>query len=210
MSDCDHQPGNAIVGLRERKKLALRQRILDTSVDLFRARGYEAVTVDEICHELGISKATFFRYFTTKDSILTRWAGRIFEEFATAVFADEQGTQPYAEARIRHFFQLVGQRCVDDPHMVAAVIESGALDPARHREAWTKRQHRKTVLHRILEDGQRASEIRSHPDARMSALLLETSAHTAVAAWVFAGDHRPPQPSFSTMVDMFFVGIGRR
>ncbi len=198
------------MGLRERKKLALRQKILDTSVGLFRARGYEAVTVDAICRELGISKATFFRYFTTKDSILTQCAARIFEEFETAVFTDEQGTQPRAEARIRHFFQLVGQRCVDDPHLVAAIIESGALDPARHREAWTKGQGRKTVLHRILEDGQRASEIRSHPDARTSALFLETSAHTAVATWVFAGDDRPPQPGFSTMVDMFFDGIGRR
>src|ERR1700722_2064991 len=58
------------VGLRERKKARLRQQIIDTSIRLFRKRGYEATRIDDIVQALEISQPTFFRYFPTKDAVL--------------------------------------------------------------------------------------------------------------------------------------------
>ena len=58
------------VGLRERKKARLRQQIIDTSIRMFRKRGYEATRIDDIVQTLEISQPTFFRYFPTKDAVL--------------------------------------------------------------------------------------------------------------------------------------------
>src|SRR5579863_10545586 len=63
------------VGLRERKKARLRQQIIDTSIRLFRKRGFENTRIDDIVQVLEISQPTFFRYFPSKDAVL-REVGR--------------------------------------------------------------------------------------------------------------------------------------
>lgn len=48
----------------------LRQRIADAAIQLFRARGYERVTVDEIVARARVSKGAFFNFFPTKADVL--------------------------------------------------------------------------------------------------------------------------------------------
>lgn len=64
-------------GWRERKKGELRERIYATSLELFRSRGYDGTTVDEITLAVGVAKGTFFNHFPTKQAILLEWYGRL-------------------------------------------------------------------------------------------------------------------------------------
>jgi AcrR family transcriptional regulator len=61
------QPGATRLGLRERKKLETRLAIQDQALRLFVANGYAATTVDQVAEAAGVSPATFFRYFPTKE-----------------------------------------------------------------------------------------------------------------------------------------------
>lgn len=47
-----------------------RQRIQDVALDMFAARGFDAVTVEEIATAAGVSHMTFFRNFPTKESVV--------------------------------------------------------------------------------------------------------------------------------------------
>jgi AcrR family transcriptional regulator len=67
-----------VVGLRERKKARLRQQIIDTSIKLFRKRGFENTRIDDIVQVLEISQPTFFRYFSSKDAVLREVGERGF------------------------------------------------------------------------------------------------------------------------------------
>jgi AcrR family transcriptional regulator len=57
-------------GLRELKKGQTRQLIADTARDLFRARGFDEVTVDEIAAAAQVSKKTVFNHFPTKEDLV--------------------------------------------------------------------------------------------------------------------------------------------
>lgn len=58
---------DASIGLRERKKLQTREALHRAAIRLYVERGPEAVTVNDICEAVGVSRRTFFNYFESKD-----------------------------------------------------------------------------------------------------------------------------------------------
>ena len=55
---------------RERRRLEIRDRILEVAVSLFETHGYEATTVNEIAQHADIAYGTFFNHFPTKLDLL--------------------------------------------------------------------------------------------------------------------------------------------
>ncbi|GIJ48058.1 TetR family transcriptional regulator [Virgisporangium aliadipatigenens] len=53
--------------LRERRKRRTREALIDSALDLFGRRGFDHVTLDELCEAAEVSKRTFFRTFTSKE-----------------------------------------------------------------------------------------------------------------------------------------------
>jgi AcrR family transcriptional regulator len=74
-------------GLRERKRAHSRATTLDVALELFAERGYEHVTVADICAAAQIAPRTFFRYFPTKDDVLAAPARDMAERVAGFVTA---------------------------------------------------------------------------------------------------------------------------
>jgi len=46
-----------------------RQRLLDAALGEFRARGYAATTVDDLCRAAGVTKGAFFHHFPSKEAL---------------------------------------------------------------------------------------------------------------------------------------------
>ena len=76
------------VGLRERKKRARREALIDATHRLVERDGLDAVTVEAICEAAGVSTRTFFNYFESKDDAVLGHAPWIGSTPATGVFAD--------------------------------------------------------------------------------------------------------------------------
>lgn len=58
------------VGLRERKKARTRAAIQHEALALFRERGYEATTVEQIARAADVAVSTVFRYFPAKEDLV--------------------------------------------------------------------------------------------------------------------------------------------
>ena len=54
-------------GVRERARDAFRNEVAEAMSTFFAERGFDDVTVEEAAREVGISRATFFRYFGSKE-----------------------------------------------------------------------------------------------------------------------------------------------
>jgi AcrR family transcriptional regulator len=56
-----------------------REHLIDVAIDLFNQHGYHATGVDRIMEATGISKATLYRHFKTKDDLIVAVLAKIDE-----------------------------------------------------------------------------------------------------------------------------------
>jgi AcrR family transcriptional regulator len=75
-----------VPGRRERKKAATRARIIEEATALFRQRGYQATTIEDITEAADVAPRTFYSYFDAKVDValaqFEEWAERHYEAMA--------------------------------------------------------------------------------------------------------------------------------
>lgn len=86
-------------GLRERKRRETLRRITEAGFKLFIDNGYEATTLDAIAEASGISRRTFFYYFTSKEEIVFAWQDGLADRLRAFVLADPEHSSPMEMAR---------------------------------------------------------------------------------------------------------------
>lgn len=119
----------AVEGLRVRKLAASRARVVDAAFDLFAGRGFDAVTVAEICTAADIAPRTFFRYFPTKDDLLAEPARVMADRMRTAL--REVPAELSDAAALRSAVLTLGEAVVADADRTARlfrVVRSSAAD----------------------------------------------------------------------------------
>ena len=67
-----------------------RTKILDAALEVIRAKGYNATTVDDLCEAAGLTKGSFFHHFDTKEGLALA-AAEHFSTMAAGLF----GSAPY-------------------------------------------------------------------------------------------------------------------
>jgi AcrR family transcriptional regulator len=171
-----------ITGLRERKKVRLRAQIVDTSMRLFRERGYENTRIDDIVELLEISQPTFFRYFPSKDAVL-RDVGRRGFDCIRQHLETELSSKASTTDRLREMYQAMAKEVESDRPLWQAVVLSGAMDPVRSPEMRQPEEMTDHLLREVIADGQKRGELtRTFPAAHL-AEFMEALYTTVVRRW---------------------------
>jgi AcrR family transcriptional regulator len=90
--------------LRESKKRETKQRLSDVATELFYARGFESVTVEEIAAAAHVSKVTVFNYFARKEELfLDR------EEEVKLLLREALGTRSQEQSTVDALRELVAR-----------------------------------------------------------------------------------------------------
>jgi AcrR family transcriptional regulator len=153
---------------RQRSEKA-REAILEAASDLLLARGLEAVSMDEVAERAGVSKATIYRWWPTKQTL------------ALDALYREWGAPPHRRASgslrgdllslLRPWVRLVGKR----PHgrVIAALIAEAQTDPAFARE-YRERflEPRRDQVRPILLDAVARGELPPATDIELALDLL--------------------------------------
>ena len=148
------------------------------ALELFAERGYEAVTVNEIAEAAEVAKATLFKYFPTKESLVLQ--GVAGDDLAAAVSGRPAG-QPIVEALRAHFLALAAAASdpspIDTLRRVQIIMASPAL------------RERATALHYQQRLALGAALARQFPEPTASLLAAQISAvvQTLQERYIFSG-----------------------
>jgi TetR/AcrR family transcriptional repressor of nem operon len=67
-----------------------RAKLLDAALDVIRAQGYSATSVDDLCAAAGVTKGAFFHHFASKEALAVaaadHWSARTAALFAAAPY----------------------------------------------------------------------------------------------------------------------------
>lgn len=194
------------LGLRERKKARLRQQIIDTSIRLFRKRGYEDTRVEDIVQILEISQPTFFRYFPSKDAVLREVGRRGFSCIKEHLETELSSDATTAE-RLRRMYKAMALEVESDRPLWRAVVLSGAMDPVRSPEMRRPGEVAVSLLRNILAEGQKCGEItKAFPVAHL-AEFMEGLYTTVVRRWaVGLSESQSLSERVRSAVDFFLEG----
>lgn len=166
-------PTPAPAGRRERKKAATRQALADAALNLFLARGYDAVTLHEIAEAADVSTTTLLKHFPSKEAL-------VFDEDAdqeaalVAAVRDRAPGTTVPQALCAHVKRVRLRAADSDPRYADffdLVTRTPALGDYAHR-MWMR--HQDALAHAVARDaGLPPDDPRS---AALARFALETSA----------------------------------
>src|SRR5487761_702284 len=73
-------------------KPTARDRLAQAAFDLFKERGYEQTTIDDIAERAGLGRATFFRHYRSKDDVIFPDHDRLLEQVRDRLRSTSHGT----------------------------------------------------------------------------------------------------------------------
>lgn len=193
-------------GLRDRRKAETRLAISNVATALFIARGFEAVSVDEVAREAAVARKTVFNYFPRKEDLVF---DRVEEMHALVREAlATRGAQPPLEA-----FQALMRALVSNGHPIFhmserpvqfwALVTGSAALTARARELQVA--FADDLAHALSEA---IGLPQTAPEARLAAAMLVS---TLVAAYTEAlrafGEGRDATAAFVALMERGFTGV---
>jgi TetR/AcrR family transcriptional regulator, cholesterol catabolism regulator len=181
----------------------VQAEILTAAADRFRDRGYRATTLDEIARHVGMSKATLYGYFRSKEQLLAAIFHRTMTLFEQELLKiRESGLSPDEELRrvIRHHVRTV----IAERSFLTVFFGEEAHLPRQLRRAITRRKARYDTT--LLAIVQAALAGHASPVAPPRLLVF---ALLGMSNWVYTW-YRPGGPwSPDAVADAFIALIER-
>src|SRR5262245_28540911 len=124
-------------GRQERGK-ETRRRLIRAATKLWSKRGFDTVTVEEICTEAGVGRTTFYLHFESKERLLASLAGATAAGVVSDL--DDVRASESLDQQLDAFVRGVVRRMEDVPRsLVQLVIQSQRFE-AMHIDAVQRAQ----------------------------------------------------------------------
>ena len=132
-----------------------RKAVLDAAAELLLARGLSAVSMDAVAERAGVSKATIYRWWPTKetlalDALYSEWDARPHPRDTGSLRSD-------LLALLRPWARLASSRPYG--RVIAALVTEAQTDPVfaaeyRHRVVEPRRDQARAIFRRAIERGE--------------------------------------------------------
>jgi AcrR family transcriptional regulator len=184
-----------VSGLRERKKQKTKASIQREALRLFKRRGYDETTIEDIAAAAEISPSTFFNYFPTKEDVV------VYDEYDPQVFAaltEEVEGESLAQS-IKRVLQMLSGVFESDHDDIYERAKLSLEVPELRARIWEEVERARDLFASIL--AKRTRRDPSDFELRIISMALVAAAFEASTEWVRQGGE-------GSMLDLFERAMG--
>lgn len=149
----------------------VRENILQVAIERMQQVGIRSVSVDDICHELGMSKKTFYVYFPSKDDLVEAILGvhqeKVAKELAHSL---QKRTVEQSLVEWAKIAQSTQKKDLKTPAMMYDLEKYYPQLFAAHKKVM--RQTAEKILVRFLEKGVNEGIFRAEIDVDVVAMMF--------------------------------------
>jgi AcrR family transcriptional regulator len=167
------------MGLRAERKNKLRGKILANAIQLFKERGFDEVTIDDIIGQLEISQATFFNYFPGKDAILQQAAEDTVGRYREMLEHEVRRDAPTAE-KMGRLLEAMGRGIQADRRFYRTLFTRSVLNFGNVRAERILSDHSAA----LMREGQQRGEISTEYDAHELADIFIGTYYAIIIRWL--------------------------
>jgi AcrR family transcriptional regulator len=188
------------------KAAAARSRIVEAARALFLQRGFLRVTADDIAGELGMSKATLYKVFPSKEEILRAVVRGILNEIMSHVEGlIRDGSLGFVEKMVA-LFTYVGTRISRFPPVLIRDLQRSVPDIWKEIDDFRRDKIFKNFKV-ILEAGRREGFFREDVDIDLLLRMFVSLIQEFVNPAAILRSGRSPAATFESVIKVFFQGI---
>lgn len=156
-------------------KLTSRDKLLESAATLFLDKGYEAISVNDICKHAEVSKGSFYHYFETKQALflilMENWSSNLMQSILSQPISVDSDLKDVLIKMPYHFDTAFAIVPKGFPILVDFWRQAMA-DPAIWKTAVEPYRYFTGFFMRIVETGQLNGSIRRDVNSEILARLL--------------------------------------
>jgi AcrR family transcriptional regulator len=192
------------MSLREKKKIETRNKIFEVAGRLFKEKGFENATVDEITREAEIGKGTFFNYYPTKQALLVDFVKQK-EELVYDLVRNELKKNTLIQNKIKKVLVLVARSNEKDKELTKLFV----FEHLRHYGYEERKSSSlNNLIYELLEKGAEKGEVKKSFDRKSAADILTATYFHSLMEWLWSNSDLSFSEDISRKIDMIFDGIG--
>lgn len=168
--------------LRAQKRDALRRRIYDAALTLFRRQGVSHTTIRQIAQAADVGVGTFFNYFSSKEAVLAEFGVSQTERVKGLLATPEFATATTRE-RIEALLRLLVAGVEAEPELARGVARAVLRSHEFFQEGRQLFISFATLLANLLREGQARGEVNPASDARVAAQMIGATYAMLIIDW---------------------------
>lgn len=132
---------------------ATREDLIRVAHDLFYARGFHAVGLDQIIQKVGVTKTTFYNHFASKEDLVLevlRWHDRWWRDTFTSMLRERGGPSP--RAQLLAIFDVLEDLFAGKDYNGCIFVNVAVVYPLPHDPAHVAAAEHKRSMESIIRD----------------------------------------------------------
>lgn len=170
-------------------KLTKRQEeIVWSAIHLIDEKGIQGLTIKNLAAQMEFTEAAIYRHFKSKANILTAII-ELFKAQTTQIINEKERSNEHSLAQLKNIFSRYGSIFSKNPAIVSVIFaEEIFQNEASLKEKLTEIiETNEQYFSRLIQQGQKAGEIRNDIDPTLAATNLLGSFRLTVKKWKLNG-----------------------
>jgi AcrR family transcriptional regulator len=197
-------------GIRESKKRATRQSIIEAAVRLFGRDGFEKTSIEKIAREAGVGKGTIYGYFGAKEEIFLAFCEDEIDYAFAELAAKNDADAPLHEQVLTLFMSQFGfaTRNAEFGRLLAREMAFPRMEHRKKSRALDARYLRGVGA--VLERARQRGELRPEVDLLFATGHLYALYLLILSSWYsgYLHDEREVATVLRVMLHQALVGLG--